>query len=196
MTLKQNYNALTMRESTSRRQKVSLGFLLGLFVGGLQSTWSSVSSGTGTHTESPRVMWKSFRRMRRNFSPCQRNNNTTYTTTPLVTMSGTSVTFCRKTERRTQFVYTTLKESLSLNSNYQSYGKKSQGLTLIISHHAQHRLFVRPLTDDPSFLYEKLVRESCTRNLYIQVAHRTIQVSRVGNMADDKGDDLTVATNP
>ena len=42
-------------------------------------------------------------------------------------------------------------------------------------------------------MYKKLVRESCIRNLYIQVAHRTIQVSRMGNMADDRDDDLAVA---
>ena len=39
--------------------------------------------------------------------------------------------------------------------------------------------------------YEKLG----PRNLDIQVAHRTIQVSRMGNMADDRDDDLAVATN-
>ena len=55
---------------------------------------------------------------------------------------------------------------------------------------------VRPLTDDPSFLYKKLVRESCARNLYIQVAHRTIQVSRMGNMVEDRDDDLAVAAHP
>ena len=55
---------------------------------------------------------------------------------------------------------------------------------------------LRPLTDDPSFVYKKLIRESCARNLYIQVTHRTIQVSRMGNMADDRDDDLAVAANP
>jgi len=52
---------------------------------------------------------------------------------------------------------------------------------------------LKPLTDDPSFWYKKLVRESRTRNLYIQVAHRTIQVSRMGNVADGRDDDLAVA---
>jgi len=40
------------------------------------------------------------------------------------------------------------------------------------------------------------VQETRTRVLYIQVAHRTIQVSHVGNMADDRDDDLAVAANP
>ena len=40
------------------------------------------------------------------------------------------------------------------------------------------------------------IQVSCTRNLYIQAAHRTIQVSRMRNMADDRDDDLAVATNP
>jgi len=55
---------------------------------------------------------------------------------------------------------------------------------------------VKPLTDDPSFLYKKLIRESCARNLYIPVAHKTIQVSHMGNMVDDRGDNLAVAANP
>jgi len=64
----------------------------------------------------------------------------------------------------------------------------------ILASRPRHGL--KPLTDDTSFLYKKLVRESYTRNLYIQVAHRTIPVSRMGNLADDRDGDLAVAANP
>ena len=46
------------------------------------------------------------------------------------------------------------------------------------------------MADGPSFSYEKLVRETC-----IQVAQRTIQVSRTRNMTDDTDDDLATATH-
>ena len=55
---------LACRDSVSPWQNVSLRSLFGLFVGGLQSTWLSVSDN-GTHTESPSLMAKSTRRLPR-----------------------------------------------------------------------------------------------------------------------------------
>jgi len=52
---------------------------------------------------------------------------------------------------------------------------------------------LKPMADGPSFSYEKLVRETCIQETCIQVAQRTIQVSRTRNMADDTDDDLAVA---
>jgi len=54
---------------------------------------------------------------------------------------------------------------------------------------------LKPMADGPSFSYEKLVRETCIQETCIQVAQRTIQVSRTRNMADDTDDDLAAATH-
>ena len=48
----------------------------------------------------------------------------------------------------------------------------------------EDEVIVKLMADGPSFWYEKLVRETW----HIQVAHRTIQVSRTRNMADDRDD--------
>jgi len=60
----QDLTWLAFSDSVSRWQNVSLTCLLGLLVGGLQSTWLSVSR-TGTHTASPSLMSKSTRRLPR-----------------------------------------------------------------------------------------------------------------------------------
>jgi len=54
----------TFIDSVSAWQNVSLTCLLGLFVGGLQTTWLSVSD-CGTHTASPTLISKSSRRLPR-----------------------------------------------------------------------------------------------------------------------------------
>ena len=41
------------------------------------------------------------------------------------------------------------------------------------------------MTDDPNYLYEKLIQETC-----MQVEYTTIQISCTRNMADDKDDTL------
>jgi len=101
----------TCRDKVSSWQNVSLMFLLGLSVGGLQSTWLSASD-TGTHTESPSVMSKSTRRLpRRKCRPCVFNANNTvthkyYKLYRILIPSDSAKSFLyRRNRRRLQFFY-------------------------------------------------------------------------------------------